>query len=121
MVICPGLCKVARGLGTLSFATTIPAVKRGGTLTFRNDDASHNIWHTITVCKEPCDRSTGIAYPTANGKVVVDSGELGFGRAPASGKDTWTTPSNLPPGTYTYFCRVHPFMRGAFRVLPNNT
>jgi len=26
--------------------------------------------------------------------------------------------NNLPPGTYTYFCRVHPFMRGAFRVLP---
>ena len=25
-------------------------------------------------------------------------------------------PSNLGPGTYTYFCRVHPFMRGAFRV-----
>ena len=20
------------------------------------------------------------------------------------------------PGTYTYFCRVHPFMRGSFRV-----
>jgi hypothetical protein len=20
------------------------------------------------------------------------------------------------PGTYTYFCRVHPFMRGAFRI-----
>ena len=25
-------------------------------------------------------------------------------------------PTNLGPGTYTYFCRVHPFMRGAFRV-----
>ena len=23
-----------------------------------------------------------------------------------------------PPGTYTYFCRIHPFMRGAFRVTP---
>jgi plastocyanin len=23
---------------------------------------------------------------------------------------------DLPAGTYTYYCRVHPFMRGAFRV-----
>ena len=29
---------------------------------------------------------------------------------------TWQTPKNLPVGTYTYFCRIHPFMRGAFRV-----
>ena len=36
--------------------------------------------------------------------------------APASGTDTWKTPSDLPAGTYTYFCRIHPFMRGSFRV-----
>jgi hypothetical protein len=34
------------------------------------------------------------------------------------GTDTWKTPSNLSPGTYSYFCRIHPFMRGAFRVVP---
>jgi plastocyanin len=28
----------------------------------------------------------------------------------------WRTPKGLPQGTYSYFCRVHPFMRGAFRV-----
>jgi plastocyanin len=28
----------------------------------------------------------------------------------------WKTPKNLKVGTYAYFCRVHPFMRGAFRV-----
>ena len=28
-----------------------------------------------------------------------------------------TTPKSLKPGTYTYFCRIHPFMRGAFRVV----
>ncbi len=32
------------------------------------------------------------------------------------GAETWKTPKNLNPGLYTYFCRVHPFMRGAFRV-----
>lgn len=34
------------------------------------------------------------------------------------GTTVYRTPQNLPPGTYTYFCRVHPFMRGAFRVVP---
>jgi len=33
-----------------------------------------------------------------------------------SGRTTWSTPKNLKTGTYTYFCRIHPFMRGAFRV-----
>jgi hypothetical protein len=33
------------------------------------------------------------------------------------GTQTWKTPKNLSPGTYTYFCRIHPFMRGAFRVV----
>jgi plastocyanin len=31
---------------------------------------------------------------------------------------SWATPKNLPVGTYTYFCRIHPSMRGAFRVVP---
>ena len=37
-------------------------------------------------------------------------------RLPAAGRDTWQTPANLSDGTYAYFCRIHPFMRGAFRV-----
>ncbi|MCW3014350.1 MAG: hypothetical protein JWO02_1442, partial [Solirubrobacterales bacterium] len=52
--------------------------------------------------------------------VDFDSGELGFGPrglTPASNTDRWSTPKNLPTGTYTYFCRVHPFMRGGFRVV----
>ena len=28
----------------------------------------------------------------------------------------WTTPTTCLAGTYTYFCRIHPFMRGAFVV-----
>jgi plastocyanin len=23
----------------------------------------------------------------------------------------------LPPGTYTFFCRIHPWMRGVFRII----
>ena len=31
---------------------------------------------------------------------------------------TGAIPNDLPTGTYSYFCRVHPYMRGAFRVVP---
>jgi plastocyanin len=94
-------------------------VPQGRSLTFRNLDSDDTIWHTITACKEPCNKATGVAYPLANGRVDFDSGELGFGpkfATAAANRDTWSTPRNLNPGTYTYFCRVHPFMRGAFKV-----
>ena len=102
-----------------------PRVPAGQSLTFLNQDAeqSQNVFHTITACKAPCNRSPGIAYPIANGPVRFDSGQLGFNYAgfgaPAVDRDTWDTPRNLDPGTYTYFCRVHPFMRGSFRVVPD--
>ena len=76
-------------------------------------------YHTITACKAPCNRTTGIAYPTANAKIQFDSAELGYGPSyatAASNKHVWKTPKNLPRATYTYFCRIHPFMRGSFRV-----
>ncbi len=108
---------------------SVPTIAPGQTLTFNNSDASpsaihpYGAFHTITGCKDPCNGTTGVAYPIANGPVTFDSGELGqngnggsIGDAPASGTDTWKTPDNLPSGTYTYFCRIHPFMRGAFRV-----
>lgn len=99
-----------------------PVVQQGRSITFRNLDNNAEIWHTITACKAPCNRSTGIAYPLADGPVDFDSGQLGQGDDPlirsaaASQRLTWETPKDLKPGTYTYFCRVHPFMRGAFRV-----
>lgn len=108
------------GKGDLNNGGRIPTVKRGRSLTFLNADDAQTIWHTITACRAPCNKTTGIAYPLANGKSDFDSGELGTGQqgfSPASGTTTWKTPKNLKPGTYTYFCRVHPFMRGAFRVV----
>jgi plastocyanin len=104
--------------GDMSVADSVPTVKAGQSITFSNVDApkENGIWHTITSCKAPCDKSTGIAYPVANGSATFDSGELGTGGPPTSGQVTWKTPSDLSPGTYTYFCRIHPFMRGAFRV-----
>ena len=102
-----------------------PLVKRGRSLKFTNFDSQPNTpldkaaYHTITACRAPCNKSTGIAYPVANGSRQFDSAELGYGPSfatAAANRNTWSTPKNLPRGTYTYFCRIHPFMRGAFRV-----
>jgi plastocyanin len=109
----------------------IPTVRKGHSLTFVNDDASRSatldifspselyktsIFHSITTCKYPCGLNTGIAYPLANGSGNFDSGQLGAA-LPAVGTLTWNTSTHLPPGTYTFFCRIHPFMRGVFRVV----
>jgi plastocyanin len=107
-------------------AANPPAIAAGQTLTFLNHDAepAENTFHTITGCRAPCNLSTGIAYPVADGPVTFDSGQLGFNYAgfgaPAADRDTWTTPVDLKAGTYSYFCRIHPFMRGSFRVLGPN-
>jgi plastocyanin len=104
-----------------------PVIHPGQSLKFTNLDAvagqpaATSIYHTVTACRAPCNGLTGIAYPIANGRPgrMFDSGELGYGPAYATAaaeRNTWKTPDNLPAGTYSYFCRVHPFMRGAFRV-----
>jgi plastocyanin len=116
--------------GDPSAGQSVPTIEPGQALTFHNLDAvpSVNAFHTITACQDPCTATTGIAYPIANGPVTFDSGELGFNGnqgsfngAPAANRDTWQTPKDLPTGTYTYFCRIHPFMRGAFRVEPQSS
>ena len=98
-------------------------VREGRALKFVNRDPKREIFHTITACRAPCNRTTGIAYPLADGKVDFDSGELGVGPrgfTPAANRIRWKTPKHLDPGKYTYFCRVHPFMRGAFEVKPRS-
>jgi plastocyanin len=117
--------------GVPNAGPSVPTIEPGQSLTFHNSDANpdDNAFHTITACKDPCTGTTGIAYPISNGPVTFDSGELGYNGqrdsfpgadAPAADTDTWKTPSDLPSGTYTYFCRIHPFMRGAFRVEAQN-
>ena len=97
-----------------------PPVNAGASLRFENADASAaGTMHTVTACKPPCNKSTGISYPLANGPQDFDSGNLGYGPeglSAAANRYWWETPKDLEPGTYTYFCRIHPFMRGAFRV-----
>jgi hypothetical protein len=111
-----------------------PVVRPGARVKFTNLDAiasmpqQEQAWHSITSCKPPCNRGAGIGYPLAAGPIKFDSGQLGYGTGLSS---TVTTGSNVyrtPPlkagkgrkraKTYTYFCRIHPFMRGSIRVVP---
>jgi plastocyanin len=116
----------------------VPTITSGQAITFVNADSqsapagqgglglgsilnppfwyTKSIFHSITSCQNPCGLNTGISYPLANGSGSFDSGQLGPA-LPAVGTLTWTTPANLKPGTYTYFCRIHPFMRGVFRIV----
>jgi plastocyanin len=112
----------AYGAGDLSEGEAdVPTVPQGQSIEFDNtydNQRANGIWHTITACQEPCSGATGISYPLADADEAFDSGELGTGGEPTANRVTWSTPTDLGPGTYTYFCRIHPFMRGAFRVTP---
>jgi hypothetical protein len=118
--------------GDLSQTATVglPKVKLGTGLTFTNLEGAA-IYHTITTCRFPCLGAVGSAFPIPNGEtskrrpVEFDSAELGIG-APYIGATsqrlTWTLPvsakGGFKPGEIvTYFCRIHPFMRGAFQVV----
>jgi hypothetical protein len=104
-----------------------PKVKRGREVTFTNLEAlfgmpdSDQVWHSITSCKAPCNAGSGIGYPLAGGPIKFDSGQLGYGTGTSeqvtTGSNVYTTPPLTKRGkTYTYFCRIHPFMRGSIRV-----
>jgi hypothetical protein len=109
--------------------TGVPTVKLDSTLDFYNAEGTV-IYHTVTSCRYPCSGQTGVAFPLADGTtstggaVDFDSSELGIG-APAIGPAKQTLSWGLPvtreegfePGeVVTYFCRIHPGMRGAFEV-----
>jgi plastocyanin len=104
-----------------------PVVSPGSTVTFTNLEAlpsmsdEDQVWHSVTSCQAPCNRGSGIGYPLAAGPIKFDSGQLGYGAGTSTevttGSNVYTTPPLTQPGkTYTYFCRIHPFMRGSVRV-----
>jgi plastocyanin len=118
--------------------TGIPRVRVGQPVRFWNNDSLGGIWHTFTRCKEPCTGTYGLDYPTANGSAATDdvmdfdSTQIGYGMfySPASGQigghKDWDevardglywdfTPAR--PGTYTFWCRIHPSMRGAVKAI----
>jgi hypothetical protein len=107
----------------------IPTVPLGSKLRFNNLEGG-TIFHTITSCKYPCLGQTGAAFPLADGETSqnrqldFDSSELGIG-LPAVGPTkqeldyelSVTAEEGYKSGeVVTYFCRVHPFMRGGFEV-----
>lgn len=101
----------------------IPQVKKGESLTFVNDDSAGIIRHTVTSCKWPCNGPYRANYPVPDG--VFDSNKLfnmdvADNGGPTSSEWTpiWETPKSLEVGTYSYYCRLHPWMRGAFEVVP---
>jgi hypothetical protein len=121
-------------------ATGVPRVHRGSTVRLWDYDAGAAIWHTFTRCKLPCTGPTGVNYPIANGGRVgvkdpndFESMEVGYGllydpaKAQLGGNDpydaNWVqkglvwqfTPTQ--DGTYAFYCRVHPGMRGVFKVV----
>lgn len=129
----------------LAAGTGIPRLQVGEPVTITNVDTAAYLWHTLTRCAAPCTAPTTASYPypdgayqdlidpaygsgAEQGKTVqellaargadpmdFDSAELGVGLAP-SGKISWDfTPERT--GTFTFFCRIHPFMRGAFEVV----
>jgi hypothetical protein len=61
--------------------------------------------------------TAAVPTPAPNEKCAEIGGLIGVLRNGCVGEVVYKTPKTLSPGTYTYFCRVHPFMRGAFRVV----
>lgn len=94
-----------------------PTVKHGQSLRFVNFDQSADIRHSVTTCNLPCNGTYVGNYPWANG--VWDSGTLGYDAVDGGTPDPVSeTPKDLPVGRYAYFCRIHPWMRGQFEVVP---
>jgi hypothetical protein len=108
----------------------LPQVKLGTDLNFLNTEGA-GIYHTITTCRFPCMGATGSAFPLPDGvtsfgrTLDFDSAELGIGApaiGPTSQRLNWSLPVDAQSGyrageIVTYFCRIHPFMRGAFQVV----
>jgi hypothetical protein len=121
-------------------ATGIPRLIKGEPARFWNLDTGARIWHTFTRCAAPCNGPTGVNYPIADGGsgspddlMDFESLELGYGmlwepsKSQLGGSKPYNqqwledgvfwefTPSQT--GTYTFYCRIHPGMRGAFKVI----
>jgi hypothetical protein len=120
----------------------IPLLRKGETARFWNFDTVARVWHTYTRCAYPCTGLKDMSYPAADGGrgdpddvMDFDSNEIGWGTffEPASGQippgnagKSWEqtvrdglywefTPTET--GVYTFYCRIHKSMRGAFKVV----
>jgi len=92
-----------------------PRIKEGTSLRFVNEDQAAGIRHTVTTCPWPCNGPYVANYPLADG--VWDSTTLGYDPIDGGNPNPVAeTPKDLKAGKYAYFCRIHPWMRGAFEV-----
>jgi hypothetical protein len=117
--------------GDQAFATAgsalnfLPQVKLGSTVKLVNEDiALGGVRHTFTSCPWPCNGRYVANYPLPDG--LFDSGKLGnldYVDGGVTGDDTLPVydlvinPSIFEVGKrYSFFCSIHPWMRGAFQV-----
>ena len=97
-----------------------PVIERGDTIEFINEDfAAGGVRHSITSCRAPCNGEYVVNYPFHDG--VFDSGPLGYGYEDAyvttRDEPRWSfDTSELKPGYYSYYCRLHAWMRGGFYI-----
>ena len=92
-----------------------PRIKEGESLKFVNEDQQALIRHSVTTCVWPCNGPYVGNYPHPDGD--WDSGLMGYDPIDGGTLDpSAETPKTLKAGKYAYFCRVHPWMRGAFEV-----
>jgi hypothetical protein len=92
-------------------------VPQGTPLRFVNADQAYNNRHSVTTCPWPCNGPYVANYPLPDG--VWDSGTLGYDAIDGGSPSPFAeTPADLEVGKYAYFCRIHPWMRGAFEVVP---
>jgi plastocyanin len=93
-----------------------PRVKKGTPMTFVNGDQEAGIRHSVTTCQWPCTGRYVANHPLPDG--LWDSSTLGYDPIDGGNPNpVANTPSDLPVGKYSYFCRIHPWMRGAFEVV----
>ncbi len=95
ILVCASICTVTMQDSVFSPGTV--NATQGSTITWINEDGFS---HTVTAFN-----STVFASP------VIPPGH----------DYTLTIPKTLQPGSYYYFCSVHPFMIGLVNVLPSNS
>jgi hypothetical protein len=120
----------------------IPTVKEGTQLQLVNEDFALNVRHTFTSCQWPCVGTYVSNFPLpSGGQGSFDTGKLGnidpidgglfndggdiasfAGGGQSDTVPTWHLDIDAAHGfvagqRYAYFCRIHPFMRGAFEVV----
>ena len=102
---------------TLPPETGTPWLERGEQLRVINTDIAAYVRHSMTSCPAPCDGRYFANSPQPDG--TFDSRALGYDiTGGGSYLPTWTLDTApLEPGRYTFFCRLHPSMRGAFEVV----